>query len=157
MPRANSRSFRPAVDRLESLCLLSAGLHAPAAVAHVLTIVDLKPTPVGADVLDAISNSAPHSGRKSLAVNTLTADDATNTITGRASATYHFAFIGNLSATISFKSSIDAPSTKDVHVSVSKFGSLILRGSTKLKIQKAVVSFIQRDHDLIVAQLHPKM
>lgn len=157
MHHAKSRSFRPIVDRLESLCLLSGGLGAPAAVAHVLTVVDLKPTVVGTDALSALNNSTPHSGRKSLLVNSLTADDSTNTISGKATESYHFSFVGTLTASISFKTSIDAPSTQDVHVTVNKFSSLLLRGSTKLKIQKAVVSFIQRDHDQIVAQLHPTM
>jgi hypothetical protein len=154
MPRAKSRSFRPAVDRLEPLCLLSAGLHSPA-VVHSLTVVDLKPTQVGADALIALSNSTPHSSRKSLVVNSLTADDATNIVSGRATEVYHFSFIGSLTATISFKTSIDTPRVQDVHVSVNKFGSLILRGSTKLKVQRTVVSFIQRDHAAIVSLLHP--
>lgn len=129
----------------------------PAPAVHVLTVVDLKPTTVGSDALDTLDNSTPHSGRKSLALNSLTANDSTNTLSGKATETYHFSFVGTLTATISFKTSIDAPRTADVHVTVNKFGSILLRGSTKLKIQKAVVAFIQRDHDQIVAQLHPMM
>ncbi len=155
MHPARSRSYRPVFDRLESLCLLSAGLHAPAAVAHALTVVDLKPTVVGRDALATLSNSTPRSGRRSLVLNSLAADSSTNLITGKATESYQFSFIGTVTASISFKTSIDAPRTQDVRVTVNRFSSLLLKGSTKLKIQKAVVSFIQRDHDQIVALLHP--
>lgn len=153
MSRAKSRSFYPSGDRLESLCLLSGGMHAPE-IVHAQAVVDLKPTTVGDDALRALSNSAPHTGRQRLVVNKLTADDATNKITGLATGFYKVSVIGSINATIKFKTSIDAPKTKDVQVSLNRFNSF-LRSSDKLKIQKAVVKFIQQDHDAIVAALHP--
>lgn len=154
MRRSRMRPFRPFVDRLESICLLSAGLKPPA-VVHAMAVVDLKGTPVGADALTALRNSTPSSGRQKLVVNSLTADDSTNTVSGRATGLYKFSFIGSITATISFKTSIEAPRVKDVQVSVNKFSSFILKGSTKLKVQKAVVQFLNQDRDQIVAALHP--
>ena len=43
MPKAMTRRFRPSLDRLEPVCLLSAGLRGRALV-HQQNVVDLKPT-----------------------------------------------------------------------------------------------------------------
>lgn len=155
MSTANPRrpAFRPAVERLETVCLLSTVLK-PAAVVHARAVIDLKPTTVGADALQALKDSTPTTGRQRLVVNRLTAEDATNQVAGKATGNYRVSILGSITATIVFKTDIDNPRAKDVKVSVDRFGSFLTSGA-KLKVQRAVVNFLRRDHDKIEALLNP--
>ena len=148
----NSRKFRPTLERLETVCLLSGGVHA-SAVVHAMTIVDLKPTTVGTDAISTISNSTPHSRRGPIHLVILMADSSTNTITGFATETYKIPIIGNITATIQFKTDIDSPKPGNIKVSANKFSSFIITSRTKSSVQRAVVNFLKQDHDQIVALL----
>ncbi len=151
---AKSRRFRPSIDRMEPICLLSGGIHG--AAVHALTVVDLKPTQIGADAIQAISNSTPHGSRQKIVLSKLTADSSTNTISGLASETYKVPIIGTITVTVQFKTNIDTPKPGDVKVSLSKFGAFF-SSSKKLTVQKGVVSFLKHDHDQIVALLKPQV
>lgn len=152
MNASKGRTFRPRIESMESRCLLSAGLAGPpGAVVHQDAVVNLAPTPVGADVLTAIRKTAPHSGHPKFALRNLTADSAAGTVTGAVVGVYGEPIIGSITVIIRFTTSLSAPRPGDVKISLSKFNSF-LSSKTRLKVEKAVVSLLQRDHDQIVAQ-----
>lgn len=146
MPSARTHSsrnrsrFRPAVDRLETLCLLST--------------VDLTGSSVGVDVVRAVGTSTPRTGRQSVALKTLSADDATDLISGTVLERHKFAIIGTVTTTVRFKTSIESPKPGDVQVTLDRFNGF-LSSSARTKVAKAVANVIRRDHDAIVALVHP--
>src|SRR5947209_8634238 len=90
MPTARTRpSFRPSVDRLETIRLLSGGVHAE-------SVIDLKPTTVAVDLVRTVAANSPRTGRQSVVVSRLTADDSTNLITGQITEQHKFTIIGTV-------------------------------------------------------------
>src|SRR3954454_13496583 len=118
MSTAKHRKFRPALDRLEPLCLLSAGLHPRTALVHQENIVDLKPTQVGRDTLRAISQSTLKFGRGTITLNALTADDVTRTVRGAATVSYRISLFTKVTSNIVFQTSLDDPKPGDVKVNL---------------------------------------
>ena len=149
MTNPKRRVFRPRFDLMESKCLLSGG--AGLATVHQESIVNLLPTQVGADALNAVEESAPHTDRQRIVFRTLTANSAAGTISGTALGLYHVPIIGSLTATIKFTTSIDAPRAKDVKVSLNKY-NIFLKASDRNRIAEAVATFIQNDQSAIQAQ-----
>ena len=152
MKSAKMTAFRPRIETMEARCLLAAGVSTRIAdVVHQDAVVNLAPTQAGADFLRAVSNSAPHTARQKIVVRTLTADSAAGTVSGTAIGLYKITVIGSIDATIQFKTSLARPRPGDVKVSLDRFNSF-LKSSDRLKIQRAVVTFLRQDHDLIAAQ-----
>lgn len=149
MTDRKTHRFRPAVDRLEPLCLLSAGLRGPALV-HQNKVVDLRTTPIGADALAALSQATPSEARRSISLDSLTANDKNRKVTGSASATYDVG--GPLTAQVRFTTSIDRPRVQDVKVSMNRRPSLITAGQ-KAQVARAVVNFLKADRAQISAAL----
>lgn len=158
MNSSRSPRFRPNLETMETKNLLSGGvsttLHA-AGIVHAASIVDLKPTTVGADALNALNDSVPHHYRRSLAVTSLSVDTTSGKVAGSAIGVYRLPIIGNLNVTVRFSTSVDHPRPSDVKVTLSKFNGF-LRASDRNRVALAVVNFLQTDHDTIVALEKPK-
>lgn len=152
MPTSKTRrNFRPGLDRLEGLCLLSGGVRAAAATLPP-GVVDLKPTSIARDLNRAILDSTASFRREGVLVTTLTADDATDTIRGGAVVSYKIPVLGSVTSTIRFRTSVENPRPRDVKVSVSKFGAFVRRGDRD-KVALAIVKILRKDHDQIVAAM----
>ena len=148
----NSRKFRPSLDRLENLCLLSGGVHG-AAMVHALKVVDLTSTTVGDDAVTAVNFSTPHNRRKSINLVMLNADSSTNTISGVVTETYKFPLIGTITTTTQFRTNIDTPNPANVKLTANKFSVFFVTPHTKKNVQRAIINFLNQDHAQIVALL----
>jgi hypothetical protein len=139
------------MDRLEPICLLSAGLHSHALV-HQLDVVDLRRSSIGRDTVRAISSATASFQRKGISLDVLRADTTNRTVSGAARVTYKVGFFLTVTSNIQFTTSLENPQPGDVKNSVSNFG-VFLTSKAKLKVQNAIVNVIHRDHDKIVAAL----
>ncbi|MDB5350379.1 MAG: hypothetical protein JWN86_1626 [Planctomycetota bacterium] len=154
MPTSKSRKFRPRLDRLEPICLLSAGVHGPAMV-HQYKVVDLKTSTIGHDTAIAIASSTSSFRRNSITLDALTADDTSRTVSGSAQVKYKIGFFGTVTSSIQFTTNLDNPRPNDIKVSISKYG-IFVSSKARAKVGTAIASVIRRDHDQIVAAFGAK-
>ena len=154
MHHPSSRRTRPAVERLESLDLLSAV--APAAYLNLLG------TPAAVDAKTYLTASTPSQGRQGGTINALIAVPSTGYIAGVATIEYRvkivpaYVFLFSPTVTfdmhVSFTASIDAPKPGNVTVTYTKnivpFGA-----SVRNKVAQGIVAFIRRDALAIDAAL----
>ncbi len=145
MPGPKTRTFRPSLDGLEARRLLSATVHADG-------VVDLKATPIRVELLKAVTYSTPSPTRQRIVVEKLSADPATNTVSGAVVEVYKVKLVGSLSVYVKFTTDLDNPRPKDVKVKLSKFDGF-LSSSGKAKVANNVVAFVQKDHDAIEAAI----
>ena len=146
MHRPSSRRTRPAVERLESLDLLSG----VASAAYV----NLIGTPAAVDAKTYLTASTPSQGRQGGTINALIAVPATGYIAGVATIEYRvkivpaYVFLFSPTVTfamhVSFTAPVDNPKPGNVTVTYTKnvvpFGA-----SVRNKVAQGIVSFIRRD------------
>ena len=149
--KSGTRSYRPSVDRLEPLRLLSAGLSTPAQV-HADKVVDLSGTQVARDITNAVAHSTVKFTRGKILLTGLTVDDSTRMIRGGTTATYKLGFLAKVTSNVAFQTSVDSPAPADVKTYLSKFNSFLSR-KDRVKVANAVAQVLVKDHDLIIAAM----
>jgi hypothetical protein len=141
MPHPSSRRTRPAVERLESLDLLSAGATA-------------------ADAKNYLTASTPSQGRQRGTINALVVVPATGYIAGVATVQYKVKVIPEyvlpFSPTVSFAMHItfttplDDPRPGDVTVTYSK-NTVPFGGSIRARVAQGIVAFLRHDGPAIAS------
>lgn len=156
MKTRRRRGLQPQVERLETQCLLSAGVIAPAQVhaaalqgqVHMLARpTNLKRTQVGLDIASAILNSTPSTGRQSLKLNNLTAT-AQGQINGKATAIYNFRGI-KVTVTVNINTKFENPKPRGITYTASALSSTILTRANTSRVTQSIIATIKQDAALI--------
>ena len=140
-PLKPRRGFRPSLERLETLQLLSAG-------GATASVVNLKGTKIGRDAYLAIAGSTATFQRDNIYIHSLNYKGATDTVRGGAVVTYKIPVLGSVTSTIRFKTSLTRPRTRDVSVSVDKYSEFV-SNKDRLKVATAIVNLITHDRQAI--------
>jgi hypothetical protein len=161
MDQRKPQPFRPTLDRLEDVVLMSGNV---ARVNHVVAHggVDLKNTPVSTDLRTTFLKATPIDGRKAWSVRGLSIDPLSRTLHGdvgllykyRPVTSYLVPILGTKTTkvTVTFTTNLDAPRVADIKIGSGR-DFFAFNSNVKRTLSLAIVNLIKRDQALIASTI----